>query len=295
LLGNISLWFYLPKYFNNYYIKNLNIKKHIYPILLLFIPQIAIKIYNIIDKIMIGYMILDKSELGNYEEAYKLINILFTVVSSLGVVMIPRIANIFSTGNYKKLNHYIKSSFKFTFFLSFPIMFGIIAISKEFVPIFLGEEYKKAILIVTSLAPIILFCGITNVIGTQYLLPTKRQKQYTISIIVGLIVNIILNLIFIKRAGAIGAAIVTIISQFIVLLIQVSYIKKQVNIKSIFASNIKYLIASFIMFVVCNLLNLLNINNRVILMILKIFVGVIIYFIFIYIYNKIIYLNIEQK
>ncbi|MCI8640542.1 MAG: oligosaccharide flippase family protein [Clostridia bacterium] len=240
-------------------------------------------------------MILDKSELGNYEEAYKLINILFTVVSSLGVVMIPRIANIFSTGNYKKLNNYIKSSFEFTFFLSFPIMFGIIAISKEFVPIFLGEEYKKAILIVTSLAPIILFCGITNVIGTQYLLPTKRQKQYTISIIVGLIVNIILNLIFIKRAGAIGAAIVTIISQFIVLLIQVSYIKKQVNIKSIFASNIKYLIASFIMFVVCNLLNLLNINNRVILVILKIFVGVIIYFIFIYIYNKIIYLNIEQK
>ena len=69
MLGNISLWFYLPKYFNNYYIKNLNIKKHIYPILLLFIPQIAIKIYNIIDKIMIGYMILDKSELGNYEEA----------------------------------------------------------------------------------------------------------------------------------------------------------------------------------------------------------------------------------
>jgi len=274
----------LPKYFNNFHIENLNIKKHIYPILLLFIPQIAIKIYNIIDKIMVGCMILDKSELGNYEEAYKLINVLFTVVSSLGIVMIPRIANIFSNGDYKKLNLYIKHSFEFTFFLSFPIMFGIITISKEFVPIFLGEEYKKAILIVISLAPIIPLCGITNVIGTQYLLPTKKQKQYTISILVGLAVNIILNLIFIKRKGAIGAAIVTAISQFVVVLIQVNYMQKQINIKKIFLSSIKYLIASFIMFVICSALNLLYIDNRVILIVLKVLVGMIIYFMLLYIY-----------
>ena len=257
--------------------KKLNIQKHIYPILLLFIPQIATKIYNIIDKIMIGYMILDKSELGNYEEAYKLINVLFTVVSSLGIVMMPRIANVFSTGDYKKLNLYIKRSFEFTFFLSFPMMFGIIVISKDFVPIFLGDEYKKAILMVISLAPIILLCGITNVIGNQYLLPTKRQKQYTISIIVGLLVNVILNLIFIKKLGAVGAAIVTSISQFIVLLIQIAYIHKQIDIKKILVSSIKYFIASLIMFFICFMLNLLGIDNAVFLIVLKIFVGCIIY------------------
>ncbi len=246
----------------------------------------AIKVYNIIDKIMIGYIILDRAELGNYEEAYKIINVLFTIVSSLGVVMIPRIANIFSVGDYKELNKYLKKSFDFTFFLSFPIMFGIIAVSKEFVPIFLGEEYKEAIAIVISLAPIILFCGITNVIGTQYLLPTKKQKQYTISIIAGLIVNVIFNLIFIKIAGAIGAAIITIISQFIVLVIQICYIKKQINIKEIFVSSIKYLIASFIMFVVCNILSMLNVDNRIVLIILKVLVGGIIYFFCLFILSR---------
>ena len=283
----------MPKYFKCCHIKDLNIKKHIYPILSLFVPQIAIKIYNIIDKIMIGYMILDRSELGYYEEAYKIINVLFTLVSSLSVVMIPRIASIFSTGDYKKINKYLKKSFEFTFFLSFPIMFGIIVISKEFVPIFLGEEYKKAILIVIGLAPIILLCGITNVIGTQYLLPTKRQKQYTISIIAGLIVNIIFNVIFIKIAGAIGATIVTLISQFIVLLIQTNYIKREINIKKIYFSSIKYLIASFIMFVICNILNILNIHNMVILMILKVLFGGIIYFICLFILSR--YTKIYNK
>lgn len=156
LIGNISLWFYLPKYFRGIEVKHLNIRRHILPIILLFIPQIAVKLYNIVDKTMIGYMMTDKAELGNYEEAYKVINVLFTVVSSIGVVMIPRIASIFASGDVKKINEYIIKSFRFVFFLAFPMMFGIITISKEFVPIFLGEGYDKAAVIINILAPMIL-------------------------------------------------------------------------------------------------------------------------------------------
>ncbi len=126
------------------------------PILLLFIPQIAVKLYNIVDKTMIGYMITEKSALGNYEEAYKVINVLFTVVSSLGVVMVPRIASVFASGDKKTLNEYIIKSFRFMFFLAFPMMMGVITISKEFVPIFLGEGYEQAAIIINILAPMIL-------------------------------------------------------------------------------------------------------------------------------------------
>lgn len=155
LLGNLSLWLYLPKYLKGAEVKHLSIRRHMIPILLLFIPQIAVKLYNIVDKTMIGYMVADKTELGNYEEAYKVINVLFTVVSSLGVVMIPRIASVFATGNRKKVNEYLIKSFQFTFLLAFPMMMGIITISKEFVPIFLGEGYEKAAMIINLLAPMI--------------------------------------------------------------------------------------------------------------------------------------------
>ncbi len=156
LIGNISLWLYLPKYFRGIKVKHINIIRHAIPIIMLFIPQIAVKIYNIVDKTMIGYMITDKSALGNYEEAYKITNVLFTVVSSLGIVMVPRIASIFASGDKKKLNDYILKSFRFTFLLAFPMMLGAIAVSKEFVPIFLGEEYKDAAIIFNILAPTIL-------------------------------------------------------------------------------------------------------------------------------------------
>ena len=226
---------------------------------------------------MIGYMIADKAELGNYEEAYKVINVLFTVVSSLGIVMVPRIASVFATGDKKKLNEYIMKSFRFIFFLAFPMMMGIITISKEFVPIFLGGGYETASTIINGLAPMILFCGITNVIGTQYLLPTKRQKEYTISILIGLIVNIIFNLILIPIWGAFGAGIVTTLSQLIVAIVQSHYVKNEINILYAFRSGKKYLIASIAMYIICMILGLF-IPGGAISIIIKIIVGATIYF-----------------
>jgi hypothetical protein len=276
-LGNLSLWLYLPKYFKGVEIKHLNIRRHMIPIVLLFIPQIAIKLYNIVDRTMIGYMIAEKSELGNYEEAYKLINVLFTVVSSLSIVMVPRIASVFASGDKKKLNDYIIKSFRFTFFLAFPMMMGIITISKEFVPIFLGEGYDKVAIIINILAPMLVLCGITNVIGTQYLLPTKRQKEYTLSILGGLIVNIVLNLVAISFYGAIGAAVATTISQLVVAGVQIYYVKREISIKRVLKSGKKYGIVSVVMLVFCIGIGMI-VPNGIASVIAKVMVGVVVYF-----------------
>ena len=96
------------------------------------------EIYNLLDKTMIGNMVLDKSEVGYYEQAQKIIRILLTIVTSLGIVMVPRMASTFASGDKKQIQSYLKMSFRFVFFLAFPIMFGIISISEAFVPVFFG-------------------------------------------------------------------------------------------------------------------------------------------------------------
>ncbi len=143
LIGNLSLWLYLPKYLKGIKIEKISIKQHLPHIILLFIPQIANQIYNILDTTMIGWLVKDKSETGYYEQGHKVIRLLLTIVNSLGVVMIPRMANAFANNDKKQINLYMKMSFRFTFFLSFPIMFGIVSISKAFVPVFFGNGYDK--------------------------------------------------------------------------------------------------------------------------------------------------------
>lgn len=251
LLGNLSLWLYLPKYLKGIKITHINIKQHLPHIVLLFIPQIANQVYKILDTTMIGWLVKDKAETGYYEQGHKVIRLLLTIVNSLGVVMIPRMANAFANNDRKQINDYMRMSFNFTFFLSFPIMFGIVSISEAFVPVFFGEGYEKVTYLIYLLSPMVLLMGIANVIGTQYLLPTKRQKEYTFSVTIGIIVNFILNYILITLYQSIGAAIATVASQLVVDYLQYRHIKNDIKLSTLGKLCYKYLLSAIIMFLIC--------------------------------------------
>lgn len=251
LIGNLSLWAYLPKYLRKIKVKQLNIVQHIKPTIGLFIPQIAIQVYTVLDKTMIGAIISDKSEVGYYEQSQKIIKTLLTVITSLGTVMLPRIANTFVSGEKDKVTNYMKKSFNMVFLLAFPMIFGIIAVSKSFVPIFFGQGYDKVAILMSIISPILLLIGLSNVIGTQYLLPTKRQKEYTISVICGAVINFIMNICLIWRYGAIGASIGTVIAELTVTSIQMYSVRKDFNLKEVFKLSKNYLISSIGMFIVC--------------------------------------------
>ena len=276
-IGNLSLWLYLPKYFKGQKIKNINLVRHILPILLLFIPQIANQIYNVLDKTMIGFIIADKTEVGYYEQAQKVIRLLITIATSLGVVMLPRMASTFASGNKEKVNEYMVKSFNFVFLLSFPLVFGIISISKEFVPIFFGKGYDDVVTLINIISPVVLLMGIANVVGTQYLLPTKHQKEYTFSVTVGLIVNFFLNWLMITKWGAIGASVATVLSQLVVDILQLRNIRKEIDLKSVYKTSIKYLISSLVMFAVCQIVRVFGLVGWLSI-IDQIVVGIIVYF-----------------
>lgn len=275
-IGNLSLWIYLPKYFKGVKIKNISIAKQIPAIMLLFVPQLENKVYNMLDTTMLGNMILDKSEVGYYEQSQKIIRVLLTLVTSLGTVMVPRIANMFATGEKKKITEYMKKSFSFVFILGFPIMFGLIAISRDFVPIFFGPGYDRVVVLMNILSPIILLMGVSNVLGTQFLLPSKKQKEFTISVTIGIVVNFILNYILIKFFKAEGACIATILSQFVVDYVQVKQVKKYIDLKKMFSLSYKYMFSGLIMFIGCMFVRLFC--TGFICVISQIFVGIILYF-----------------
>ena len=250
LIGNISLWRYLPKYFKGVKLKKIKPFYHLHAIILLFIPQIANQVYNLLDKTMIGQMITDKSEVGFYEQGQKVIRVLLTLVTSLGIVMIPRMASTFASGNKAKIIEYMKKSFRFVFLLAFPIVLGLISISQSFVPLFFGEGYDKVVILLNVISPTIILTGMANVIGTQYLLPVKRQKEYTVTITIGLVINFILNFILINLCDSIGASIATVLSELIVVIAQLYVIRKDIKPKKVIKLGIPYLFASLIMFAI---------------------------------------------
>lgn len=279
IVGNLTLWLYLPKMIKKVSFKEFNVLKHLKPTIELFIPQIAIEVYTLLDKTMIGAIINDKSEVGFYDQSQKIIKILLTIITSLGTVMMPRIASKFVDNKKEDIKRYMEKSFSIVFLLAFPLIFGLIAISKTFVPVFFGEGYEKVVILMQVISPIILFIGLSNVTGVQYLLATKKQKEYTISVILGAILNLILNSILIWKLGALGASIATVLAELLVTIVQLIFIKNEINIKILIKQSKNYIAASLIMFgcsILINNLRISNITNIILNIILSIVIYIII-------------------
>ena len=247
-LGNASLWISLPKHICKVKRSDLKPFKHLKPTLGLFVPQIAIQLYTVLDKTMIGTIVTDKTEVGYYEQAQKIVKLLLTIATSLGTVMVPRMASTFASGDTEKLKEYMDKSFRFILMLVFPFMFGIISVSNKFVPVFYGPGYDKVVYLICMISPILLAIGLSNVIGTQYLIPTKRQKEFTISVTCGAIVNFILNLIFINIWQSIGASIATVVAEMAVTGVQFYLVRKDIKFTDVLKKMKTYFIASIVMF-----------------------------------------------
>ncbi len=293
-IGNGSMWLYLPKLIEKVALKELKIFKHFRPTIILFVPQIATQIYTVLDKTMIGAIVKDKSEVWYYEQSQKIVKVLLAIATSLGTVMLPRIANTFAKGDSKKIKEYMSNSFHFVLFLVVPIMFGFLVISTKFVPIFFGDGYDKVIVLINIMSVLLVAIGLSNVIGTQYLLPTKQQKKYTVSVISGAVVNGVLNLILIKNLYSIGAAIATVVAEYTVTGVQIFLVRSQINIFDILKISKNYFIAGIGMFVITFVLGKF-INDNVISICIQVLTGILFYFIVLFILKDKLIFEVLKK
>lgn len=277
LITQISLWVFVKKEVRFIKPKFKDIIKHIKPNLALFIPVIAVSLYKIMDKIMLGNM-SDVAQVGLYDSAEKIVSVPLTLIAALGTVMLPRTTNLLSNNNEEKAKKYLENAIILVIFISIPVIFGLASISDTLTVLYFGEGFRGAGELIKILSIAIVFTGIANVIRTQYLIPKEKDKEYIISVFMGAIVNLIMNLILIPIYNAKGAAIGTVCAEISVCILQVVFFKE----KSILYKNVKiiiqFIISAIIMYIAINWIGE-YIKNDVINIGVKVLTGMIIYFI----------------
>jgi O-antigen/teichoic acid export membrane protein len=254
LIANISLVPFLVKQLVSVKMRTLNCVRHIKPIIVLFIPQIAIQIYTVLDKSMIGLITKSPYENGCYEQAMKIVKLLLVIITSLGIVVVPRMAHLNAKKQFDEINDHVIRSFNFILFLGTPLFFGLIGIADIFVPVFFGQGYDKSIILMRILSGLFIAIGLNNVIGIQYLIPLKKEHIFTATVLCGACINFTLNIILIRRYQALGAALSSVIAESVITIIQFFYIRNILNIKSIFSGAWRNILSSIIMFTVLHIL-----------------------------------------
>jgi len=248
LFANISLWFYLPKYLVKVN-KKLEFKNHILPTINLFIPQVAVQVYTLLDKTMLGVLTQNMIQVGNYEQSQKIIKTALVLVTSLGTVVSPRISSTISDGNHKQVVEYLKKSYNFVWLLGFPLMTGLMATANTVVPWFLGKDFNESIVLIMIGSMLIMAIGLNNVSGVQYLISVKKQNLFTKSVVIAAIFNFCLNFILIPKYGALGAIISSVLAETLIIIVQAIDIRHDFDIRIIYQGSLKYIIGSIIMFI----------------------------------------------
>lgn len=285
LFGNISLWLSLKKSFVKIRLI-VPSQKTIRISLEMFLPLIAVQIYNVLDKTMLGLIRTNMNESGCYEQTTKIISLSLTLITSLTTVLAPKMAASFARKDYKYIEDVAQKTFQIAIMLSMPLCFGIIAISDCFVPWFFGNGYDLVKILLKIYSLVLLVIPFSNVAGVVILTPIGEHNKGTIAVVIGAGLNFALNLILIPKIGAIGAAIATIVAECLVSYLHIYFAKKYININItlIMKNIIKYGVISVVMgAIVFELSKLLlyYIDNLLIISLIQIISGMLIYVFFV--------------
>lgn len=255
IAGNLSLWGYLPEYVDKPDVKALRPYRDIKIIWSLFIPTIAVQIYTILDRTMLGMLTQGSAENGYYEQALRVTRLTLMLVTSLGSVIVPRIGYLFSKNEHDKINLYMYRSFRFVLFLSIPTCLGLAAISENFVPWFFGAGYEKVTGLLKVSSILFIAIGMNNITGVQYLIPTKRQNIYTFTVISGAAINFVLNIFLIRAYMSYGAIWASVVAESFIAVSQMYILRQELSIKTVIFSSKNYYISGFIMLSVLLFMN----------------------------------------
>ena len=252
-IGNYILNFlHLRKYvrLDTFKVKDLKIWRHLKPAFAIFVFNLVTSIYVNLDKVMVGFL-KDNESVGYYTAATTISHIFLTAVTSLGVVMLPRLSNLVKQGDMESFNRLAKKTYNFIVTISIPICGGLIVLAPSLIRVFSGESFVPAIHTLQIVSPIVIAIGISNLIGMQILYPLGKIKIVTISTLVGAIINFSLNLLLIPKFAQNGAAIATVSAEVCVTLTQILIARKYISFTIVDKQVFNCLVATILMSIIC--------------------------------------------
>ena len=195
------------------------------------------------DTIMLGWF-KNAEVVGYYSAAQKPILLLYIIPSLLAGAFFPALAR-FAHSDNEKFRSLLEKSLSFVFLLAFPFSIGLFLISPELINLIYGAAYQPATLTLKILSATILTAYSASLIANS-IFAYNRQKILIGYAAIGALGNVFFNALFIPFWGMAGAAVATLITQFL----SNGYIwqkMKNINNFSVFKHLKKIAIATLIM------------------------------------------------
>lgn len=187
------------------------------------------KIYSWIDIMIIGFF-LTQAEVGAYETAWRLTvaSVMFGI--AIRTAIFPQFSKWSNEGDYKSIEETLTDLITASLFFVIPAFFGVLMLSEELLTHIFGSEFAVA----STALMILMIYRISEAIN-QTLGRTLQAIDYpglaAYAMIVGVVLNILLNVLLVREFGIIGAAIGTALAYTVMTIIRVMLLNRIITIR----------------------------------------------------------------
>ena len=213
LVGNIVLVNSLKQYVSTPNVNKERVRYHLSKSWKFLIPQFSILIYTSLDKVILGNL-ANMTEVAYYDQSQKIIRIAVSLVSSVGVALLPRMTYLAQNNKKEEFDNLLTKSLNNVLLVSIYIVTVIICVSPNFVDWFFSKEYRNMALLMQIVSPIGVFIPIATILWNTVLIPNKLDNIAIKSAIYCAIMSVILNTLLDKNLGALGAIITLLVVEF---------------------------------------------------------------------------------
>ena len=261
--------------FVSFSLKNISIKRHMKPIIILGVTVIFSTVYHKIDITMLGLLTND-AEVGLYTNAHRCIEIISILCASITSVYLPTLSEVYLR-NIDEFKTILRNGYKIICFISIPAAFGLFVIAPEVMGLLFGNAFVSGYITIRYFVPMIIIRGLGDLFCYQSLIAIGKEDKRVLANIITTFINIIVNYLLIPTMGRNGAAIASVISELFINVYLYIIIKKSLSIKEDLKPFFNSLVSSLIMSCVCYFMINLKIGNAYLNIIICIIISFIVY------------------
>ena len=210
--ANILNFFRARRYCTIRLTANINWKKHLKPILLIFASSFAITIYVNSDVTILAVLASDY-HVGIYTVATKIYTMVKSVLASILLVSVPRLSSYAGMQDRVNFEGLFNKVFEAMILTVLPAVVGLLALSREAVLFISGESYLDAVMSLRILSVALIASLFGWLYNTCVLVPWKREGQFLIATLVSAALNVILNILLIPQFKENAAAFTTLLAE----------------------------------------------------------------------------------
>lgn len=165
-----------------------------------------------VDTVLLG-ILQGNVAVGWYSAGFRLIDFLLFIPVVYSGAIFPVLAK-FHVSSKELLKILYEKSFKYLLIISIPIVAGTLILAPQIILFLFQNSYSQSIIALQILIWVIPFMFLVNIFGVMFVSINKQNLMLKLTFVI-MILNIVLNLIFIPIYSYVGASVISVVTSVV--------------------------------------------------------------------------------